>query len=52
MYWALLLKKAFHRASKVLHPDKVRALPTARRMEAEEVFKALSQAYHAIEVTT
>ena len=43
------LKKAFFKASKVLHPDKVRALPAVQRAEAEEVFKALSAAYHAIE---
>ena len=40
------LKRAFHKASKVLHPDRVRGLPSPRRTEAEEVFKALSQAYH------
>lgn len=40
------LKKAFHRASRSLHPDRLRELPTARRAEAEEVFKVLSAAYH------
>ena len=43
------LKKAFHKASKSLHPDKLRELPTNRRVEAEEVFKSVSAAYHAIE---
>ena len=41
-------KKAFHAASRTLHPDKLRDLATPRRKEAEEVFKALSSAYHAL----
>lgn len=43
------LKKAFHRASKSLHPDKLRALPGGRRAEAEELFKVVSAAYHECE---
>ena len=39
------LKKAFHRASLSLHPDRLGSLPTARRHEAEEIFKVLSAAY-------
>lgn len=45
------LKKAFHRASKSLHPDKLRALPEGKRAEAEELFKHVSSAYHACEAT-
>ena len=49
------LKKAFHRVSKVLHPDRVHALNGGRkggelsRREAEEAFKLISTAYHDIE---
>ena len=41
------LKKAFHRASLSLHPDRVQnsGLDTKRRAEAEELFKALSAAF-------
>ena len=46
------LKKAFHKASLGLHPDRLQggpagALTTERRAEAEELFKALSVAYDA-----
>ena len=44
---AAALKKAFHKASRKLHPDKLGELPSARRAEAEEVFKCLSTAFHA-----
>ena len=43
------LKKAFHLASRAIHPDKVRSMPTPRRAEAEEVFKVLAAAYHSLE---
>ena len=40
------LKRAFHRASLSLHPDRLGAETDAhRRDEAEELFKALSAAY-------
>jgi hypothetical protein len=39
------MKKAFHRASLSLHPDRLGALPTPRRAEAEEIFKVLSAAF-------
>ena len=41
------LKKAFHRASLALHPDRVAntGMDTARRAEAVEVFKVISAAY-------
>jgi hypothetical protein len=42
-------KRAFHKASKVLHPDRVGALPAARRHEAMELFKVLGAAYRAEE---
>ena len=42
---AAALKKAYHRASLSLHPDRLQGLSTARRAEAEEVFKVLSAAY-------
>ena len=41
-------KKAYHRASKSLHPDRLRALPAERRAEAEECFKLLSAAFHRL----
>ena len=40
-------KRAFHKASKALHPDRLGTLPQAQRAEAVEVFKCLSAAYHA-----
>ena len=40
-------KRAFHQASKVLHPDRVGALPADRRAEAMEIFKLVGAAYHA-----
>ena len=41
------LKKAFHRASLSLHPDRIQHsnLSASRKAEAEELFKALSAAY-------
>ena len=39
------VKRAFHRASLSLHPDRLVSFPTERRAEATEVFKALSAAY-------
>ena len=41
------LKKAFHRASLALHPDRVAntGMDTVRRAEAVEVFKVISAAY-------
>ena len=41
------LKKAFHKASLTLHPDRLQhsGLSAARRAEAEELFKTLSAAY-------
>ena len=38
-------KKAFHRASLSLHPDRLICLGTPRRAEAEEIFKVLSSAF-------
>ena len=39
------IKKAFHRASLSLHPDRLVGLADDRRAEAEEIFKVLSAAY-------
>lgn len=39
------IKKAFHRASLSLHPDRLVGLATPRRSEAEEIFKCLSAEY-------
>ena len=39
------IKKAFHRASLSLHPDRLVGLSSTRRCEAEEIFKVLSAAY-------
>lgn len=41
------LKKAFHKASLSLHPDRIQHsnLSASRKAEAEELFKALSAAY-------
>ena len=39
------LKRAYHRAAAKLHPDKVQALPLASQALAEELFKALGEAY-------
>ena len=39
------IKKAFHRASLSLHPDRLVGLNTPRRSDAEEIFKVLSAAY-------
>ena len=44
-----LLRKAFLKASRALHPDRMHDLPTPRRAEAEEVFKVLTAKYHALE---
>ena len=41
------LRRAYHRASLRLHPDRLRALPTSRRAEGEELFKALGAALEA-----
>ena len=41
------IKKAFHRASLSLHPDRLVGLSTERRAECEEIFKQLSTAYEA-----
>ena len=43
------LKKAFHRASLSLHPDRLQGadMTPQKKAEAEEVFKALSSAYDA-----
>ena len=40
------LRRAYHKAASRLHPDKVRELPDAAKALAEELFKALSDAYH------
>ena len=48
------LRKAFHKASKSLHPDKLvtaRGMTPMRKAEAEEVFKLLSAALHAVEAS-
>jgi hypothetical protein len=42
---AKLLKRAYHRAAAKLHPDKVADLPVAAQALAEELFKALAEAY-------
>lgn len=42
---AAALKKAFHRASLSLHPDRLVGLPSPRRAEAEEIFKVITAAY-------
>ena len=39
------IRKAFHRASLSLHPDRLVGLKTPRRAEAEEIFKVLSAAF-------
>ncbi len=39
------LKRAYHRAAAKLHPDKVQSLPLASQALAEELFKALGEAY-------
>ena len=41
------LRKSYHRAAGCLHPDKVGKLPEQVQAFAEEVFKALSEAYQA-----
>ena len=42
-----ILKKAFHRASLALHPDRLQTsrMSLTRKAEAEEAFKTLSAAY-------
>ena len=42
---AAQLKKAFHRASLALHPDRLVGLSEGQRAEAEEIFKTLSSSY-------
>ena len=42
---AAQLKKAFHRASLALHPDRLVNVGDVERAEAEEVFKVLSSSY-------
>ena len=42
---AARLKRAFHRASLGLHPDRLTGMPTYRRAEATEIFKTLKEAY-------
>jgi curved DNA-binding protein CbpA len=42
---AKALRKAYHRAAARLHPDKVQALPLNAQALAEELFKALGEAY-------
>ena len=44
-------KKAYHKVSKSLHPDRIHELSTPRRAEAEEVFKLISAAYHTAPIT-
>ena len=39
------LRKAYHRAAARLHPDKVRDLPLNAQALAEELFKALGEAF-------
>ena len=39
------LKRAYHRAAAKLHPDKVADLPLNAQALAEELFKALGEAY-------
>ena len=39
------LKRAYHRAAAKLHPDKVHALPLTSQALAEELFKAMGEAY-------
>ena len=39
------LKRAYHRAAARLHPDKVAELPVGAQALAEELFKALGEAY-------
>ena len=39
------IKKAFHKASLSLHPDRLLGLDTYQRCEAEELFKVLSSSF-------
>ena len=39
------LKRAYHRAAARVHPDKVQDLPVSAQALAEELFKALGEAY-------
>jgi len=38
------VKRAFHKASRVVHPDKTHHLPADQRFLAKRIFDALSQA--------
>ena len=40
------LRKAYHRAAARLHPDKVHGLPLNAQALAEELFKALGEAFN------
>ena len=42
---AAALKRAYHKVSLSLHPDRLQGLGAAERAEAEEAFKVLSAAY-------
>jgi len=42
------IKKAFHKASLSLHPDRLTALEPAQQIEAEELFKVLSAAFDVV----